>query len=172
MANYPAADAGRRKRLESFDIVFKDGMADGWVFGVVEAFREQLDIKWNIGMRAWTQGSPPLYCFDVGHVFHDPPHSRNTAHARQRTAQVMEARSDELPGSGWVKIKLCHFEDGGAIGLHSHNLSQVEFVAFLRTGQLPPGHEIAADGAVACTGNDLLGNFPEGHPREGRHNIW
>jgi hypothetical protein len=120
---------------------FKDGIADGWAFGVGEAFRKQLDIKWDVAWMAWIQGSPPLFCFDVGHVFYDPPYSRETAHARRRTAQVMEARSDELPKSGWVKIKLCYFENGKAIRSDSHNLSQVEFVAFLQTGMMPAGHE-------------------------------
>jgi hypothetical protein len=138
MATNPAA-AGRRKRLESFDIVFRDGVVDGWVFGVVEAFREQLDIRWDARRRTWTQGSPPLYRFDVGQVFYDPPHSRKTACARQRTAQITEARSDEV--SEWVKIKLWHFKDGKAIEPCSHSLLQVEFVAFLLTGQLPAEHE-------------------------------
>jgi hypothetical protein len=34
-------------RTEYFDIAFIDGRADGWVFGVPERFRDQLDIKYS-----------------------------------------------------------------------------------------------------------------------------
>jgi hypothetical protein len=39
-----AAKRSRRKRIENFDIIFKDGLAEGWAFGVPESFKDQLDI--------------------------------------------------------------------------------------------------------------------------------
>jgi hypothetical protein len=155
------------KRTEYFPIVFKDGMVDGWVFRVPEAFRSQLDIEYSelvdkarsralrkrqpknedgslptVHRMAWTQGNPPLLSFDVGHVFYDPPYAgtmvwADAVRVLQRAVEVMEARPDELPGSGWVKVTIRYFDDGEVVETRSRNLSQVEFVAFLRTGQLP-----------------------------------
>ena len=94
---------GRYRRTEDFDITFKNGIADGWAFGVPEVFRKTLDIlyvqyadkektremRYGIGetkrkgqrnlrfqRMAWTRGSPPVRSFDVGHVFYDPPVAR------------------------------------------------------------------------------------------------
>jgi hypothetical protein len=160
------------KRIENFGITFKDGLAEGWAFSVLEAFREQLDIVHTeyvdkersrqlrkicprnedgslptVYRTAWSRGVPPTLSFDVGHTFYDPPQARVMAwedalKMLRRIVQVTEARPDELPGSGgWVKVELRYFEDGKTIRTESHNLSQAEFEGFLRTGQLPPGHE-------------------------------
>ena len=36
----------RAERTEHFDIRFRDGLAEGWAFGVPEAFREKFDIRY------------------------------------------------------------------------------------------------------------------------------
>jgi hypothetical protein len=93
----------RYRRIEDFDIKFKNSIADGWAFGVRESFRKVLDILYiqyvdkektrelrgrigrtkhkshktlRVYRMAWTRGSPPLRSFDVGHVFYDPPAAR------------------------------------------------------------------------------------------------
>lgn len=169
------------KRTEHFNIIFKDGIVDGWVLGVPEAFRDQLDIKYSklvdneesynlrrkqprnedtplptIYRMAWTQGVPPLYSFNVGHVFYDPPCARNMAwddalRGLRRSVQVTEARIDELPKSGWVKLKIWNFHDGKCISSQNYNMPQVEFVAFLRTGQLSNPEQLDLGLTVSVT---------------------
>lgn len=89
-----------RRRTEILNLNFRDGMAVGWAFGVVDAFRMNLDIRYDqridsaaskakglklgrklkpnekVTRSVWTQGVPPAYSFARGHIFHDPP----TAH--------------------------------------------------------------------------------------------
>jgi hypothetical protein len=151
-------------------------MVDGWVFGVPEAFRDQLDIVYSnlvdadkshdlrrkqprneddlplptVYRMAWTQGKPPLFSFDVGHIFYDPISARKMVWADalkvlRRTVQVTEARSDELPKSGWVKVKISYFDNGKIISTDNYNMSQSELVAFLRTGQLPIPYQLDMD---------------------------
>jgi hypothetical protein len=165
-------------RTEYFDIVFEQGIAQGWVFGISEAFRDQLDIEYSklvdrkkslrlrqqprdqdgptstVYRMAWTRGTPPLLSFATGQIFFDPPDARSMVWAdalivMRRTVQVVEARSDELPGSGWVKVKVCHYDDGAVVETRDHNMSQVEFVTFLKTGRLAAGHENDQEAAVS-----------------------
>ncbi len=154
------------KRTEDFDITFKDGLAEGWAFGVPEAFRDQLDILYSqyvdkersrelrkrlpknedgrpptIFRMGWSRGVLPLLSFDVGHIFYDPPDARNMVWAQalevlRRAVQVTEAKPDDSPGSGWVKVNLCHYENRKTIRTENHRLSQAEFETFLRTGRL------------------------------------
>jgi hypothetical protein len=76
----------KRTRTEKVDITFKKGLAEGWAFGVSEAFRETLDIlyverrKQKVPRWVWTRGVPPARSFGQGHVFYDPPR----AHGRVR----------------------------------------------------------------------------------------
>jgi hypothetical protein len=90
----------RHRRTENFGIIFKNGMADEWVFGVPEAFKLTLDILhyWYVDKKkteelrrvleptnsngekrptayrsAWSRGSPPVRSFAEGHIFYDPP---------------------------------------------------------------------------------------------------
>jgi hypothetical protein len=158
-------------RTEYFEIEFVGGRADGWVFGVTEPFRDQLDIKYSelvdrkkshklreqklknddgslptVYRKAWTQGMQPLFSFDIGHVFYDPPSARGMVWADalgvlRREVQVTEARYDELPGSGWVKVRVRYFDDGKVVETMNRNMSQGEFVTLLRTGYLPAGQE-------------------------------
>ena len=159
------------KRTEYFDIAFVDGLADGWIFGVPEPFRDQLDIRYSelvdrkksrklreqtprnnidslptVYRVAWTHGMPPLFSFDIGHIFYDPPNARSmvwgdAVRVLRRDVQVTEARPDELPGSGWVKVKIRYFDGGKVVETISRNMPQGEFVTFLRTGRLPAGQE-------------------------------
>jgi hypothetical protein len=113
----------RARRTENLDVTFVDGVAEGWVFGVVDAFRTQLDMRLEervdkaaslakelelgrkltprekVKRSAWTRGSPPAYAFERGHIFHDPPehYVRSLGDLRplpRRTLVVLDARAD------------------------------------------------------------------------------
>lgn len=87
-----------RRRTETPNVSFEGGIANGWAFEIPEAFRDQLDIKYQqfvdreasrvlrdkhpkgedgkpvtVYRMAWSQSAPPMLSFDVGHVFYDPP---------------------------------------------------------------------------------------------------
>lgn len=87
----------RNRRTENISVNFVNRQAEGWAFGVADAFRMNLDIKLDqridkegnkakeaklgrklepsekLTRRVWTQGSPPAYSFGQGHYFHEPP---------------------------------------------------------------------------------------------------
>jgi len=87
----------RKRRTEILNLIFKEGMASGWAFGVADAFRVNLDMRYDgridadasrakelrLGRKlqpnekvlryVWTQGTPAAYSFGRGHIFHDPP---------------------------------------------------------------------------------------------------
>jgi len=156
-----------RRRTEKLSVSFKDGLAEGWVFGVGDFFRDQLDIKYTqfvdrdaskelrkarqqgedgklstVYRMAWSQGDPPMLCFDVGHVFYDPPETRHMVWGEalkllRRSVQVTEATPDsEVEASGWVKFDVRHYDGGEHIQTEKHTASQAEFLNFLRTGRL------------------------------------
>jgi hypothetical protein len=85
----------KNRRTEAVNVKFVNRKAEGWIFGVPDAFRSQLDIKLDeridkeankkketalgrklepsekLKRRVWTQGAPPEYAFDRGHTFHE-----------------------------------------------------------------------------------------------------
>jgi hypothetical protein len=116
----------RSKRVEHLNPVFSNGMADQWVFGVADAFRVNLDIRYDarvdsvaskakelrLGRKlqpnekvkryVWTQGAPPAYSFARGHIFHDPPIAHRVSWDAvlpilRRSIVVLDARAD--PGA-------------------------------------------------------------------------
>lgn len=72
----------RTKRNTTIDIRFRNGLAEGWGFGVRSAFRDALDIKLTARVvktapaggkeNIWTRGEPPDYAFGIGDTFHAP----------------------------------------------------------------------------------------------------
>jgi hypothetical protein len=113
----------RKRRTEQLSVAFKDGLALGWAFGLSEAFKTSLDIRYEtrvdveasrakerllqrkltdrekVSRPVWTQGVPAAYSFDRGHLFFDPP----VAHLLpwdaalpllRRSIVVTEARAD------------------------------------------------------------------------------
>lgn len=112
-----------RKRTEEVTPSFENGMAKGWIFGVLEAFRINLDMTYDkridtkasknkklqlgrpllpnekIWRYVWTQGDPPAYSFARGHVFHDPPAAHKSSGIEyrdmlRRTIMILDARPD------------------------------------------------------------------------------
>jgi hypothetical protein len=86
-----------RRRTEQLGIEFVDGLAKGWTFGLVDAFKINLDIRLDqridsvasrtkeqkLGRKlntnekvlrnVWTRGVPPAFSLSRGHIFHEPP---------------------------------------------------------------------------------------------------
>lgn len=86
----------RARRTETLNAEFVDGYAQGWCFGVHEAFRAPLDISLDTRMdraanqelaerlgrkptaaeritrTVYTQGNPPAYAFSRGQLMHEP----------------------------------------------------------------------------------------------------
>lgn len=89
--------SSRRRRTETLNVSFKNGLADGFMFGVPDVFRMNFDIRLDqrvdieaskqkerrsgrklmhgekVMRTVWTQGNPPAYSFDRGHMFYEPP---------------------------------------------------------------------------------------------------
>lgn len=113
----------RNRRTEDLSVKFVNRQAEGWAFGVADAFRMNLDIKLDqridkeankakevklgrklkanekLTRRVWTQGSPPAYSFDRGHYFHEPPvchllSREDAAPLLRRSIMVLRAKPD------------------------------------------------------------------------------
>jgi len=112
-----------RRRTEHVDIEFTNGFAKGWAFGVVDAFRLNLDIRLDqridsvaskakenavgrklqpnekVLRRVWTRGVPPAYSFSRGHLFHEPPEAHTSpwgeaSKVLRRTVSIVDAQPD------------------------------------------------------------------------------
>ncbi len=108
----------RKRRNETLSVYFVDRCADGWAFVVGDCFRMQLDIRLDeridtaaskakqdrlgrklepsekVKRRVWTQGDPPAYAFDRGHLFHEV---KETQEGIRRSILVLRSRPD--PGA-------------------------------------------------------------------------
>lgn len=108
----------QKRRTESLSVTFDSRQADGWIFAVGECFRMQLDIRLDERMdtevnlekknrlgrslspsekvkrSVWTQGTPPAYSFDRGHIFHE---AKESLEGVRRSIVVLRARPD--PGA-------------------------------------------------------------------------
>lgn len=139
---------------------FEDGFADGWYMAVKECFRMELDIKLTerkknkIAYNEWTQG--PYYCFSEGQIFYDTRDGYvdwGTAINKVKIAcQIISAKpnspikfENELSGKtefkvleGFVKFLLFspNEERTKLVPYVGYNLTQNEFIKFLKTGAL------------------------------------
>jgi hypothetical protein len=154
----------RVKRIEDFGIVFVNGLAEGWIFGVHEAFRASMDVNYtprvdkertkaarrinpkapSVYRKVWTRGNPPLLSFERGHVFHGPldeqtMNSGEASKAPWRIVRVRDAAPDGDNGrDGWVVFDIEHYEDGRRVRTDGgHRCSQADFEKFLRSGVVP-----------------------------------
>ncbi|MDO4905004.1 MAG: hypothetical protein Q4A16_05580 [Lautropia sp.] len=119
----------KRHRTESLNAEFIDGYAQGWRFGVSEAFRACLDIQLDVRvdkaanqaladslgrkptateriMRPiWTQGSPAAYAFSRGYMLHEPAQAAALPWAEalpklKRSVVILDAKpDDDAPGT-------------------------------------------------------------------------
>jgi hypothetical protein len=113
----------KKRRTEDVGVQFLSGYAEGWAFGVSDAFRLNLDIRLDqridsersktkaralgrklqpsekVTRSVWTEGSPPSYSFARGHMFHQPPSAHTlpwdeALKVLRRTVTVIDSRPD------------------------------------------------------------------------------
>lgn len=178
----------KKGRTEALSVTFVNGQADGWAFAVGDCFRMQLDVrldkrmdteanlekKSRLGRKletaekvtrsVWTQGVPPAYSFDRGHVFHEIAESQCGVQrsivvllARPDPGALVETQSvDETGGeitviteseeesgkSGFVDYEVLSYKNGTLITnaegfaiKEQSSRTQTGFAALLRTGQ-------------------------------------
>lgn len=147
------------KRSTDLNANFKGGFADGWHMALKESFRMELDIKLTerkknkISYYEWTQG--PYYCFSEGQMIYDTREAytswRDALNKVGLACQIVAAKpnipikvDNEVTGrpeyrvvDGYVQFLLFKPDQGCAklepyVG---YNLSQNEFVNFLKTGE-------------------------------------
>lgn len=148
--------SGRVTRTLELIADFTDGYAKGWYFAVGEWFKDQLDIKYTNRMEKkkrvmrWTQGK--YYCFDAGQVLYDAPTRGlqwcDAVKCFRIACSVVRATPNTINEEkqfihGQVQFDLHQSRsDGVGLELIGHfQLSQNEFVNFLRTGMLQ-GHHV------------------------------
>jgi hypothetical protein len=137
---------------------FVDGFAVGWHMAIKDTFRNELDIKYLPRKKQkqthyeWSQG--PYFSFSEGQIIYDTPKGYERWDSAlkyiKKACQVIEAKpnipsrnelthgSKYFAANGFVKFLLLkpnedrtHLE-----GFICYNLSQNDFVDFLRTGKI------------------------------------
>lgn len=153
-------NTSQTKRSSKIIANFIDGFADGWYMALKDSFKMELDIKLTerkknkISYYEWTQG--PYYCFSEGQVIYD---TRQTDTCWQEAlkeikiaCQIVEAKpnipikiENKIKGkpeyrvlNGYVKFVLLKpDEQHTKLVPHAcYNVSQNDFVNFLKTGYL------------------------------------
>jgi hypothetical protein len=152
-------DAGRQKRSLVLIADFVNGYAKDWHFAVGECFRDELDIKLTprkvdgMDVMRWTQGEE--YHFAEGHVVYDTPkayiqwsealkHINCVCSVLWATPNKIKTITDSNNKKksklivGHVRFKLLkpNTERDGLQTVGSYDLTQNEFVEFLKTGLL------------------------------------
>lgn len=178
----------KRLRTETMSVTFVNRQVDGWVFGVGDCFRMQLDVRLDkrvdaqanlekrnrlgrklepsekVTRSVWTQGIPPAYSFDRGHVFHEIEESKDGVRrsivvlfARPDPGALVETQSADETGTeitavtepevdsskgGFVDYEVISYKDGvlitsaeGFAVKDQSSRTQAGFAALLRTGQ-------------------------------------
>lgn len=139
---------------------FVEGFADGWHMALKESFKMELDIKFTerkknkISYYEWTQG--PYYCFSEGQLIYDSKEAyicwQEALKKVNLACQVVAAKpnipikiDNEAAGKseyrvldGYVQFVLFKPDEGRTklVPFVCYNLSQNDFVVFLKTGKL------------------------------------
>lgn len=147
-------DIASTKRSASLNASFIEGFADGWHMALKESFKMELDIKLTGTNRIWTQG--PYYCFSEGQLIYDAREAytcwQDALKKVTLACQIVAAKpnipiriDNEVTGKpefrvleGYVQFILFKPDEGRTklIPIVGYNLSQDDFVNFLKTGQL------------------------------------
>jgi len=148
------------KRSTTLIANFIDGFASGWVMALKDSFKMELDIKLTerkknkISYLEWTQG--PYYCFSEGQLIYDAPEAytcwQNALNKVNTACQIVEAmpntpikidnerngKSEYRVLEGYVKFLLFKPDEGRTklLPYVGYNLSQNDFVHFLKTGNI------------------------------------
>ena len=178
----------QKRRTEGLSVNFVNRQAEGWKFGVGDCFCMQLDIRYeermdtiaNIAKKkilgrklepsekikrsVWTQGTPPAYSFDRGHMFHEVTESqegirrsiviilaRPDIGALRETqvvdesgveATIVTETEEEGSGGGFVDYQVVGYKNGYLIANERNvvvkeqfSRTQAGFVELLRTGR-------------------------------------
>ncbi len=141
----------RGKRHTDLIANFINGYADGWHMAVKECFRNELDIKYTERKKdkqsyfEWTQG--PYYSFAKGHLFYDNAAGYEkwdkalgiiNICCKIISAIPTALNKDKNIVEGTVVFTLYQSDKKHKIlqAVKDYELSQTEFVKFLRTGVL------------------------------------
>ena len=142
-----------KRQNRSLDLIanFIDGYAEGWHFAVGKCFSDQLDIKFTDRVvngkktKRWTQGK--LFCFVEGYVIYDTPEgylqwSEALKHIKLRCFVIrgvpnrLDDKGNLVNGSVFFKISEPNKNKDGLETIGQYNLTQNDFVTFLKTGVL------------------------------------
>jgi hypothetical protein len=119
---------------------FVEGFADGWYIALKESFKKELDIKLTGINRIWTQG--PYFCFSEGQVFYDSREGYNCWREALKkvnvACQIIAATPNTRVIEGSVQIVMFKPDEERTtlFPYVGYNLSQDNFVDFLKTGKL------------------------------------
>jgi len=139
---------------------FIDGFASDWFMALKDSFKIELDIKLTerkknkISYLEWTQG--PYYCFSEGQLIYDDPEAytcwQDALNKVNTACQIVEAKpntpikidyerdekSEYRVLDGYVKFLLFKPDEGRTklFPYVGYNLSQNDFVHFLKTGTI------------------------------------
>jgi len=148
------------KRSADLNSRFIDGFADGWYMALKESFKIELDIKLTERKKnkasyfEWTQG--PYYCFSEGQLIYDTKEAytcwQDALKKVTLACQIIEAKSNipkkinnDITGKseftileGYVRFLLLKPDEDRTklIPYIGYNISQNEFVCFLKTGKI------------------------------------
>jgi hypothetical protein len=152
--------AKRTKRSSELIADFVDGFAVGWYMAIKESFKMELDIEFTERKREktsyyeWTQG--PYYCFSEGQVIYDAKDGytcwQESVKKVNLACQIVAAKPN-IPAkidsevtkksefrviAGNVQFILFRPDEERTklVSYVGYNLSQNDFVNFLKTGEL------------------------------------
>lgn len=153
-------DIASTKRSADVNASFIDGFADGWFMAIKDSFKMELDIKLTERKKnkqsyyEWTQG--PYYCFSEGQLIYDAREAYTCWHDALKkinlACQIVASKpnipikienndtgkSEFRVLKGYVQFILFKPDENRTklIPFVGYNLSQDDFVNFLKTGKL------------------------------------
>jgi hypothetical protein len=152
----------REKRSRELIVEFEEGYAKGWCFAVGEAFKDQLDIKYteriDEGTKrkvlCWTQG--PFYAFGEGHIIYDTPkaylqwsealkHIKVACEVIRGTPNSLNENGEFVNGHVYFKLSEPNRNRTSLEPVGNYQITQNEFVDFLKTGKVPVPFEQLLD---------------------------
>jgi hypothetical protein len=140
-----------RRRHTNLIASFVKGYADGWFMAVKECYRSELDIKFTERKKnkqsywEWTQG--PYLSFAEGHLFYDTPKAyekweqalkaiKIACQVTSATPTILGKNKNLVDGTVTFTLYNPDKEHTSLIAVKEYELSQKEFVNFLKTGVL------------------------------------
>ncbi len=140
------------KRSEDLIAYFPNGYAENWFMAVGEQFKAELDIKKTNRKKkgekieVWTQGT--TYAFKEGQVFYDTPEGYSLwSDALKKiifACKILEAETKIIAtkyrdaNEGFVEFAIykTNTEKTNIIEIDKQNITQDDFVTFLKTGKI------------------------------------